>query len=163
MGGLLFLAGGYSCSWMVTHDPGITLLPHHGRISGTQGQPGGRYSCPWVPLTLLQDGHQWTWGHSPSAPWQDQPGGGYSCPWVPPSYRVTNDPRVTLPPHHGRISGTQGQPGGGYSCPWVPLALLQDGHQWSWGHSPSAPWQDQRYPGQPGGGYSCPWVPLALL
>ena len=30
--------GGYSCSWMVTNDPGVTLPPHRGRVSGTQGQ-----------------------------------------------------------------------------------------------------------------------------
>ena len=46
MGRLLFLAGGYICSWMVTNDPGVTLPPHRGRVSGTQGQP-----C-WVLLLL---------------------------------------------------------------------------------------------------------------
>ena len=38
MGLLLFLAGGYSCSWMVTNDPGVPLPPQLGRVSGTQGQ-----------------------------------------------------------------------------------------------------------------------------
>ena len=46
MGRLLFLAGGYSCSWMVTNDPGVTLPPHRGRVSGTQGQR-------WWVLLLL--------------------------------------------------------------------------------------------------------------
>ena len=46
MGRLLFLAGGYSCSWMVTNDPGVTLPPHSGRVSGTQGQR-------WWALLLL--------------------------------------------------------------------------------------------------------------
>ena len=43
---LLFLTGGYSCSWMVTNDPGVTLPPHRGRVSGTQGQR-------WWVLLLL--------------------------------------------------------------------------------------------------------------
>ena len=46
MSRLLFLAGGYSCSWMVTNDPGVTLPPHRGRVSGTQGQR-------WWVLLLL--------------------------------------------------------------------------------------------------------------
>ena len=46
MGHLLFLAGGYSCSWMVTNDPGVTPPPHRGRVSGTQGQR-------WWVLLLL--------------------------------------------------------------------------------------------------------------
>ena len=171
MGLLLFLAGGYSCSWMVTNDPGVPLPPHRGRVSGTQGQR-------WWVLLLL-DGHQWSWGHSPSTPWQGQwypgaavvgtptpgwspmilgslslhtvagsvvprgSGGGYSYSWM-----VTNDPGVTLPPHRGRVSGTLGQR-------WWVLLLL-DGHQWSWGHSPSAPWQGQRYPGAVVGGTPAP-------
>ena len=40
MGRLSFLAGLYSCSWMVTNDPGVTLPPHRGRISVTQRYPG---------------------------------------------------------------------------------------------------------------------------
>ena len=46
MGRLLFSAGGYSCSWMVTNDPGVTPPPHRGRVSGTQGQR-------WWVLLLL--------------------------------------------------------------------------------------------------------------
>ena len=46
MGRLLFLAGGYSCSWMVTNNPGVTPPPHRGRVSGTQGQR-------WWVLLLL--------------------------------------------------------------------------------------------------------------
>ena len=37
-GRLLFLVGGYSCSRVVTHVPGVTLPPHCGRVSSTQEQ-----------------------------------------------------------------------------------------------------------------------------
>ena len=56
MGRLLCLAGGYSCSWMVTNDPGVTLPPHRGRVSGIPRGSGGGYSCSWVPLALLHRG-----------------------------------------------------------------------------------------------------------
>ena len=62
MGRLLLLAGGYSCSWMVTNDPGVTLPPHRGRVSGTQGQ---RW---WVPLLLGTAG--------PPTPGQERPSNG---------------------------------------------------------------------------------------
>ena len=65
MGRLLFLAGGYSCSWMVTNDPGVTLPPHRGRVSGTQGQR-------WWVLLLLGTAGPPTPGHGPDGamgPW----------------------------------------------------------------------------------------------
>ena len=59
MGRLLFLAGGYSCSWMVTNDPGVTLPPHRGRVSGTQaavvGTPAPGYCWPSYTGTATAD------------------------------------------------------------------------------------------------------------